>query len=434
MKSKTTLKKPSNSKKGYLKPFAILFLMLLSNPFVFSQTIVERGGRLQVNGSHVTTENGQKISLAGNSMFWSNAGESEPFYNAQTVNHLTDDWNSTIIRPALGVKESWDGGNNYIQNRAAQTAKIKKVIDAAIAKGIYVIIDWHTHKAENYVNEAVGFFSEMAKTYGEYDNVIYEIYNEPLLSTPWNTVKNYARPVIAAIRANDPDNLIVVGTRTWCQEVEEAADNPINGDPNLAYALHYYANTHGQWLIDRTKRAMQKGAAVFVTEYGTTDASGNGGFNPQESRRWFNFLIENNISYVNWNISDKNEDSSVISAGRGLQGLLDGNLTASGNFVRDHMRSRDYDDITLSTNAVTIDGASVSVFPNPTQGELFIDAPNVTVETVSMYDITGRLVLSTRPEKTDKQIKINLGELSSGNYILKLESPQNSIARKVIKL
>jgi hypothetical protein len=56
--------------------------------------------------------------------------------------------------------------------------------------------------------------------------------------------------VIAAIRAIDPDNLIVVGSPAWSQDVDVASDNPITGYENIAYALHFYSGTHGEVLRD----------------------------------------------------------------------------------------------------------------------------------------------------------------------------------------
>ncbi len=429
MKMKITFFNKSNLKLLSKKIIPIFCLAFLMSSTAFSQTIVERYGRLQVNGSHVTAENGEKISFAGNSLFWSNAGDTADFYNAQSVNHLADDWRSYIIRPALGVKEDWDGGTGYIDNPQQQKAKIIRVIDAAIAKGIYVIIDWHTHKAENYTNEAAQFFGEIAQLYGDKDNIIYEIYNEPLNSTSWNTVKNYSAPVINAIRAHDPDNLIIVGTPTWSQDVHVAAANPIVGDSNLAYTMHFYANTHGQWLRDRTLAAMNSGIAIFVTEFGTTDASGNGGFNPQESQVWLDFLVDNDISYVNWTISDKDEDSCVVKANMGVQGLLNTQLTDSGVFIRDHMRGRGE---ILSSNEFEFDGNTTEIFPNPAHNELFIKS-NFKIETVSIFDITGRLVFSKQPEKNNERIEINIESLSKGSYILKLESSGKTMARKIIK-
>jgi hypothetical protein len=60
--------------------------------------------------------------------------------------------------------------------------------------------------------EAVAFFTEMAKEYGERPHVIYEIFNEPDKDATWQEVKDYAKAVIGAIRQHDPDNLVIVGS------------------------------------------------------------------------------------------------------------------------------------------------------------------------------------------------------------------------------
>ncbi|WP_108805358.1 cellulase family glycosylhydrolase [Aquimarina sp. Aq107] len=408
------------------KQLSTLILFLIFSSFSYAQTVVERYGRLQVNGSHVTAENGEKISLAGMSLFWSNAGDGGDFYNSQTVNHLADDWKNPIIRAALGVKEDWDGGTGYIDNTAAQKAKIRTVIDAAIAKGVYVIIDWHTHAAEVYKDEAVAFFTEMAELYGNNDHVIYEIYNEPI-NQSWNDVKNYANDVIAGIRSKDPDNLIIVGSPTWSQDVDKAAADPITGDPNLAYTLHFYANTHKQFLRDRALAAMNSGIALFVTEWGTTDASGNGGYNPQESQIWLDFMIENHISYVNWTVSHKPEDSCVVSPNMGVQGLINGNLTTSGIFIRNHLLARA---ATLSVDDFTINNEKLSLAQNPVNDILSITS-NTIIDDLTIYDMNGRSVFYKDLNKNNPQVNINT--LNSGNYILKVSSNSNTTTTKFVK-
>lgn len=196
----------------------------------------------------------------------------------------------------MGVDES--GG--YISDTNNENKnKVKAVVDAAIANDMYVIIDWHSHHAEDYETEAVDFFTEMAQTYGDYPNVIYEIYNEPLNTADWSTtIKPYAEDVIAAIRAEDPDNLIIVGTSTWSQDVDIASQDPIEGHINIAYTLHFYAGTHTQYLRDKAAQALSNGIALFVTEWGTVSASGDGDVATLETESWMAFLRSNNISHA----------------------------------------------------------------------------------------------------------------------------------------
>lgn len=320
----------------------LLFIFFLSGLTISAQSIVQKHGRLRVSGNHVVDKNNEPLSLAGNSLFWSNAGDTSDFYEAETVTHLVNNWNSSIVRVAMGVKESWDFGNGYIDSPTLQKNKIRKVIDAAIAKGIYVIIDWHTHEAEKHTNEAADFFAEMAKLYGDKPNVIYEVYNEPI-NQSWSQVKNYSNTVIAAIRAEDPDNLIIVGSPNWSQDVDVAANDPIN-DSNTAYTLHFYAGTHTQFLRDKATTAMNRGAAIFVTEWGATQATGDGAADRQETEKWMKFLKDNGISHANWSVADKDEGSAVVSPDKGIQGLKNNELTPNGLFIQEIIKNWSEDD------------------------------------------------------------------------------------------
>ncbi len=315
----------------------LFFIFLIVSLSICGQTIVQKHGRLRVNGNKIVNKSNVPTSLAGNSLFWSNAGDTSDFYNAETVNHLSNDWNSSIIRVAMGVKESWDGGTGYVDSPEAQKIKIRKVIDAAIANGIYVIIDWHTHEAERYQAEAIEFFTEMASLYGDKDNIIYEIYNEPI-GQSWSQIKSYANAVIAGIRSKDPNNLVIVGSSTWSQDVDIASNDPID-DANTAYTLHFYAGTHGQGLRNKAITAMNNGIALFATEWGSVNADGNGSSNISETEIWMSFFKENNISHVNWAVSDKPEGASVVKSGQGVNGLKNNELTETGIFIKDIIKN-----------------------------------------------------------------------------------------------
>ena len=299
----------------------------------YAQSPVETHGQLKVSGSHVVNKNGQTFSLAGNSFFWTNNGwGGERFYKKEAVNFLQWNWKSSIVRAAMGVQEN--GG--YLSDKAGNKARVKAVVDAAIEYGIYVIIDWHSHHAEDNRQEAIDFFKEMAQTYGDNPNVIYEIYNEPLNTTSWsNTIKPYANAVINAIRQYDPDNLIIVGTPTWSQDVDVASLDPINKS-NIAYTVHFYAATHKQFLRDKCTTAMNNGIALFCTEWGTCNNLGEGFVDEAETDIWMAFLKENGISHCNWSINDKDESASVLKSGASSNGgWSSSNLTQSGQKVYD---------------------------------------------------------------------------------------------------
>ena len=297
-------------------------------------TPVAEHGQLSVRGNRIVDQQQKPVSLAGPSLFWGNKGwNGDKFFHPGTVAYVKNEWNASIIRAAMGVEDN--GGLLHDWN--GRMAKIKPVIEAAVTEGLYVIIDWHSHNAEDHPEEAKRFFREMASAYGQHPNVIYEIYNEPLQETDWSTViKPYAEAVITAIREIDPDNIIVVGTQSWSQDVDKAADDPITGFTNIAYSLHFYAGTHKQKLRDKAEYALNKGLALMVTEWGSVDADGDGEVDKAETRLWMEFLRKHNLSHCNWAFNSKAESASVFKPGTNPAGpWTKKDLTESGRLVKD---------------------------------------------------------------------------------------------------
>lgn len=309
---------------------AALALFTLAATATQAETPVERHGQLRVEGGRIVDQHGAPVTLRGMSLFWSQWAPR--FYNAETVDWLADDWQVTVVRAAIAVPS---GG--YLEHPERETAKAEAVIEAAIAAGIYVIVDWHAHEPEP--EAAARFFAHIAAKYGDRPNVIYETWNEPLNTHGWaEVVKPFHLAVIPRIRAVDPDNLIVAGTPTWSQDVDIAAADPLPFS-NLAYTLHFYAGSHRQELRDKAERAMDLGAVLFVTEWGTTPASGDGPMDLAETRLWWEFMEAHGLSHLNWSITDKAEGSAALKPGAsGRGGWGEGQLTPSGRLLRDRLR------------------------------------------------------------------------------------------------
>jgi len=297
------------------------------------QSPVERHGRLQVRDGRIVDAHGAPVVLRGMSLFWSQW--SPEYYNPRVIGWLKDDWAVTAVRIAVAVHN--DG---YLDHPERELARAETVIDAAIDRGLYVIVDWHAHEPEP--EAAARFFAHVAAKYGDRPNIIYEPYNEPLATHDWaSVVKPYHMAVIPSIRAHDPDNLIVAGTPTWSQDVDIAAADPLPF-PNVAYTLHFYAGTHRQELRDKAERAMALGAALFVTEWGTSEASGDGNLDEAETRLWWRFMEAHGLSYLNWSITDKDETAAALRPGASAAGGWDDDmLTPSGRLVRAHLREMD---------------------------------------------------------------------------------------------
>ena len=293
---------------------------------------VEAHGALRVAGGAVVDRRGRPVALRGVSLFWSQWGGR--FYDPRTIRWLRRDWRISVVRVAVGVHE---GG--YLEHPEREFAKAAAVVDAAIAEGLYVIVDWHAHRPEPQA--AALFFERVARRWGHRPNLIYETWNEPLREHGWSDlVKPYHERVIARIRAIDPDNLVVAGTPTWSQDVDVAAADPLRS-ANTAYTLHFYAGTHGAALRRKADRARSRGAALFVTEWGASEADGNGRLATAETRAWWRWLAARRIGDVNWSIMDKAETSAALRPGAASGGgWADRDLTGSGRMVRERLRGR----------------------------------------------------------------------------------------------
>jgi endoglucanase len=209
-------------------------------------------------------------------------------------------------------------------------------VNAAISENIYVIIDWHSHNIQ--LEEAKKFFTEMAIAYGKHPHVIYEIFNEPDYET-WDEVKKYSVEVIKAIRAIDPDNIILVGSPHWDQDIHIVADDQIRGFSNIMYTLHFYAATHMQQLRDRADYALKKGTPLFISESAGMEATGNGPLNETEWQKWINWAESKKISWLTWSIADKNETCSVLLPSASAEGSWkDADIKESGLKTRELLR------------------------------------------------------------------------------------------------
>jgi len=311
----------------------LVAIALLISGYGFAQGVKDHG-QLHVNGTRLVDEHDTNVMLRGVSLGWHSFWPR--FYNDQAVKWLQEDWHANVVRAAMGI-EVGSKGLTYKENPADAKAKIKAVVDGAIAAGIYVIIDWHSHNIN--LEEAKIFFTEMSQAYGNQPNIIYEVFNEPDQET-WPQVKAYAEEVIKVIRANDPDNIILVGCPHWDQDINLPAADPIQNADNLMYTVHFYAATHKQELRDRTDEALKAGLPIFISECAGMEATGDGPLNIQEWQKWIDWMENRGISWITWSLSDKDETCSMLKKGTSSTGgWKPADLKKSGKLTREYLRS-----------------------------------------------------------------------------------------------
>ncbi len=297
------------------------------------------GDALSVKGTQLVDESGNPVQLRGISthgLSWY-----PQYVNQECFRQLKEEWCADLVRLAMYTAES--GGYCTGGNKEDLRSLIENGVTYATECGLYVIIDWHILSDGNpntYVEEAKEFFAMMSEKYAEYTNVLYEICNEPNGGTTWSDIKAYAEQIIEVIRQNDEDGIILVGTPNWSQYVDQAAADPITGYENIMYTLHFYAATHTDSLRSTMIAAIEKGLPVFVSEYGICDASGNGAIDTYQADQWVQTLDKYQISYVAWNLSNKQETSALFQNSCGkTSGFLEEDLSDSGKWLYEMLRA-----------------------------------------------------------------------------------------------
>lgn len=288
-------------------------------------------GALHVDGTQLVDEQGRPVQLKGIS---THGLQWYPQYvNEDCFRELHEDWKANVIRLAMYTAEGGycEGDKEYFKELIANG------VEYATNQDMYVIIDWHIlsdSNPNNHKEEAKAFFEETAQAYADHNNVLYEICNEPNGGTSWRDIKSYAEEIIPIIRTYDEDAVILVGTPTWSQNVDQAAADPITGYENIMYTLHFYAATHKESLQNTMTAAIDAGLPVFVSEYGICDASGNGGIDEASSAKWVSIMNAYGVSYVVWNLSNKNETSSILkSTCDKVSGFTEEDLSVCGKWV-----------------------------------------------------------------------------------------------------
>lgn len=312
-------------------------------------------GALHTSGNKIIgAKNNQQAMLRGVSLFWSDATGAS-YYNPNVISWVVDNFKIDVFRFAMGIeyydsnggtKNAVDGG--YKTNPEGQLSMIDKMVQTAIENDVYIIIDWHSHRAHQETTIAKDFFQKVSLKYKDVPNVIYEIYNEPVRGSGgnWDAIKNYANQVVPGIRANT-QNLVIVGTPNWSQHPEQGAQSPI-ASTNIAYVLHFYASSHSKGSYGgHVTSALNAGYPVFISEWGTTNADGDGEPNASATNEWTQFMDQNNIPNCNWSlrqqtsdVDQKSEKSAIFAGDKSLitAAALDAaTLTSSGSIIKSYL-------------------------------------------------------------------------------------------------
>lgn len=408
-------------------------------------------GQGRIYGSCEGVKDGAEVQVRGMSLYWSLKNEAIDYWSEEGISTMVNDMKIQIVRAAMATgNEDWWGCKNgtdecgesasehitgYATDAEYQTNLVKKVVEAAIKNDIYVIIDWHSHEAHTQTESAKKFFAEMAKEYGNYDNVIFEVYNEPK-NISWNEVKGYANQVIEVIRQYS-DNLILVGNPSYDQNPSDAIGNEVSDSKkNTAYTLHYYANTHnwegnyswGESEGAKGEKAINAGLSVFISEWGTGNADGGG--NPDQSRNqsWQEYANKHKLSWANWSASRIDEGTAAFQVSSSKTSLQ---YTTSGNLVKGYLASNPTSYTKCSNGNENQEQNSLITIPafdfNITLTGKMLNISGASTATVDIYNTQGHKLMSLDNVRGN----LSLAKLPLGQYIVRVRSGSASLVRAI---
>ncbi len=307
---------------------------------------------LHVEGNTLRDPSGNKVILRGASMM--NIGQQEinggvewlidKIVNPSDDNGGTNGWYPKVVRlpvypPRIGIDPNNPPAHPYpFSDSGSETNEeyvedfLRPAVDHARDRGLYAIIDFHQIADVDGTTdgECREFWSFVAPRFADDSHVIFEAFNEPMRvngSSSWSDFVPYAQGWVDLIRAEAPDNLILMGGPFWSQNIGGAASRPLSGG-NIAYVSHIYPE---HWGGDPQRQAETCAGThpVFMTEWGyDNDDSGfrdSGGY----SSGLKDLINSRDMSWTAWCLSRD-------WVPRMLEGSLSAfELTDMGEFVKE---------------------------------------------------------------------------------------------------
>jgi hypothetical protein len=302
--------------KGAMAPFALCAICIGSAAAQTTTTTPPPNPALHVEFNKIVDPTGAAVTLRGVSIIAPEQNaechtcNSRPIPDliAQLSGHQASDpnWAARVVRIPITTKYATDPATSFAKY-------IQPNVDAAEAKGLYAIIDLHYVSdyggsrgiSQAYLERFWGYVSN--SKYKNDPNVLFEVFNEPINPDNWTTWKNYITPVVATIRNNGANNIILMGSPYWSERAYNAVTDPIpDSANNLVYVDHMYPNEGTDF---ETKfGAASRTIPIMVTEFGwdpTVKHGGTAGTTSGWGTTFRKYMDANpQISWTSWIFDD----------------------------------------------------------------------------------------------------------------------------------
>lgn len=315
-------------------------------------------GKPSKSGKYLVGENGKQLELRGigthHILQYSN------LHTRQAIESLKD-YGVNMVRISIYLEDYIFASSDneiaygYISHPTETKQAIENLIDILVDLDMYVLLDWHvysggavegkgligptlTPEEAFHKTEAAEFFSYFSQLYANTPNVMYELCNEPLKSSVSDVVA-FAVPLINIIKNNIQNPVIVVGSADWSNVSSQYSAFQNANITDVFISSHNY----GTNVSSTYRTSWNNGVPIFITEWGNSGSSGDGGGSVVNTQAMLDFYHETGIPNAFWKFTDQTMTTSAlknrgsINSSYYSNGFGDGDLSTNGTlFLKDN--------------------------------------------------------------------------------------------------
>ena len=149
------------------------------------------------------------------------------------------------------------------------------------------------------------------------------------------------------------------------------------------------------------------------------------------------YKVADSTTWNIWKVYDENQDFWTLDtltlpvnvATETLQICLEGKINGGHGICLDNLSIQGF--INVGINTYNINN-QITVYPNPTTGELRIENGELRINNVEIYDVYGRKLNISQFSILNSQLKTDISHLPSGIYFLRIETDKGIVTKKVI--
>lgn len=308
-------------------------------PKVYTDTVDVQGKLIKSGQFIVSSVTGQRVELRG---IGTHALLQYQNLHTRACYRCLKERGVNMVRITVYLQDlpfqSSDGltANGYINHKEETIAEIEKIIEHCIALNMYVLLDWHVYgwrdTAQTYLyqTDAEEFFTYFAQKYANYPNMLYELANEPYLTTAEDLMQ-FVGNLRTIINSYVTNPILVMGRGSDGVSAMKTALETA-GYTDVFVSEHSY----NSYNINTVNLYINDGVPLVYSEWGNSSSTGDGTGDTEAAKLWMNRLHELKIMESVWKFTDQTMTTSMlknlgnINSIKYSKGFTDEDLTLNG--------------------------------------------------------------------------------------------------------